>query len=742
MVVIIKQCKLESKGSHTDSVEIWGGVECSIARIKNRMYDQLEKSGHERRLSDLDLFSDLGIKRIRYPLLWENYEKGKDQFFQLHDQRLNRLGELGITPIAGLLHHGSGPFYTHLADVDFPQLLAQYAFQMAKRYPWIDSYTPVNEPLTTARFSGLYGIWHPHRQDDASFCRILINELKGIALAMEAIRSINPKAGLIQTEDLCKVQSTPLLQYQADFENHRRWLTYDILTGKMDSAHPLWDYFIRSGIGEKELAFFLNSPTVPSVCGFNYYVVGERFLDENRSPYPRCYQGGNGRHRYADIEVVRVDSATPIGFYGLLKEAWERYRLPMALTEVHLASTREEQLRWLDEAYLTAQMLKNEQIDFRAITPWAFLGSFDWDSLLKKQGHSYESGVYDIRSGKPRATALAGMIKAINEGKPPKSSLLEIPGWWKREIRKIYSKEGVNEVMENYPSVSPLLIFGGNGSLGKALARICEVRGIVYHIVSRSEVDITSREAIHTILREKKPWAVVNAAGFSNIDEAERMPQVCYSSNTVGPSLLSEICSEENIKMVTFSTDQVFNGEKRNPYLENDLTSPLNVYGISKRKAEEYILSVNPRTLIIRSSSFFNPWQKTDPLSLVLASGIHLKQAWYLASDLIISPTYLPDLVNTTLDLLIDDESGIWHLSSQEEISLFDFHKLALKMANIRDANIFSVPLEKLNYPALRPKYSVLMSSQGVSLPCLEDSLHSYLNELPSDWRGVGLQNR
>lgn len=701
------------------------------------MHDQLQKSGHEQRLGDLDLFSDLGIKKIRYPLLWEKYEKGKDQFLCLHDQRLDRLGALGISPIAGLLHHGSGPPFTNLADADFPQLLAGYAFEMAKRYPWIDSFTPVNEPLTTARFSGLYGIWYPHRGDDASFCRILINELKGIVLSMKAIQSINPQAGLIQTEDLCKVQSTPLLQYQADFENHRRWLTYDILTGKMDSGHPLWEYFIRSGIGEKELAFFLNSPMEPSVCGFNYYVLGERYLDENSSRYPSCYQGGNGRHRYADIEVVRVGSAAPVGFYGLLKEAWERYRLPMALTEVHLASTREEQLRWLDEAYRTARMLKNEQVDFRAITPWAFIGSFDWNSLLKKRGNYYESGVYDIRSGKPRATALAGMIKTIIGGRPPKHSLLEIPGWWEREVRKIYSKEADQELAENYPHVSPLLIFGGNGSLGKALARICSVRGIVYHMVSRSEVDITSGEGIKTILGEKRPWAVVNAAGFSNIDEAERMPHVCYSANTLGPSLLAEICGEENIKMVTFSTDQVFNGEKRNPYLEDDQTSPLNVYGNSKRKAEENILSVNPRTLIIRSSSFFNPWQKTDPLALVLYSGLHLKQVYYLASDMIISPTYLPDLVNTTLDLLIDDESGIWHLSSQEEISLFDFNKLALKMANIRDENIFSVPLAKLNYPAPRPKYSVLMSSQGVALPGLHDALHSYLNELPTDWRSM-----
>ena len=727
---------MESLYSNEHSVEIWGGVECTIARVQNSVHDQLEKNGHERRLSDFNLFSDLGIKKIRYPLLWEKYEIEKDKFLQLHDGRLNKLRKLDISPIAGLLHHGSGPSFTNLADPDFPQLLAEYAYTMAKRYPWIDSYTPVNEPLTTARFSGLYGIWYPHSRDDSSFTRILLNELKGIILSMTAIRSINPHAELIQTEDICKVQSTDILKYQAEFENQRRWLTYDILTGKMDTSHPLWEYFIRSGIKEKELEFFLKAKTVPSVCGFNYYVTGERFLDENLSIYPQCSHGGNGIHQYADLEAVRVDAAAPVGFYGLLKEAWQRYQLPLALTEVHLASTREEQLRWFNEAYKTAIILKNEHIDFRAITAWAFLGSFDWNSLLKKSGNCYESGVFDIRSGQPRATALAGMIKTINAGKPYTSSLLEIPGWWKRSVRKIYNPSVDQELMQDYSHVSPLLIFG-NGSLGKAFARICNARGIPCHIVNRDEVDITSKELIEIILEEKNPWAVINAAGFSKIDEAQMMPQMCFRDNTLGPSVLAEICAVQNIKMVTFSTDQVFNGKKRKPYVENDITSPLNVYGESKKKAEEYILSVNSRVLIIRSSSFFNPWHRTDPLTKILYSGIHLKQPHYLASDIIISPTYMPDLVNTTLDLLIDDESGIWHLSSQEEISCFDFNKLALNMANINDENVFSVPQQKLNYSAPRPNYSVLMSSQGVSLPCLQDALQCYLNELPSDWRNA-----
>src|SRR5215213_905302 len=87
------------------------------------------------------------------------------------DQRLARLRDLGITPIVGLLHHGSGPRWTSLTDPAFPERLAAYAGAVAARYPWVQDYTPLNEPLTTARFSGLYGHWYPHGDDDATFVR-------------------------------------------------------------------------------------------------------------------------------------------------------------------------------------------------------------------------------------------------------------------------------------------------------------------------------------------------------------------------------------------------------------------------------------------------------------------------------------------------------------------------------------------------------------------------------------------
>ncbi|NJO69149.1 MAG: family 1 glycosylhydrolase [Bacteroidetes bacterium] len=397
-------------------MEFWGGVECTVARVRNKLHDQMQLNGHENRPEDLKLIAGLGIKTLRYPLLWEKSVENPD-FFNFHDERIEKLRELKIKPIAGLIHHGSGPFITNLAEDDFPKLLADFAFKIAQKFPSIEYFNPVNEPLTTARFSGLYGIWYPHQRCDKIFARIFLNEMKGIVLAMKSIREINPQAKLIPTEDLCKVHHSPLLASQANFENNRRWLTYDILTGRLNESHPLWSYFLNNGIKESELSFFLENTCIPYICGFNYYVTSERYLDEHLYIYPQRYRGGNEHVRYADLEAVRSGKVIPTGFYGLLKEAWERYHLPLSLTEVHLGCTREEQLRWLYEAFCAARKLKSEGADFRAITAWSLLGSFDWNSLLRVQNHTYESGVFDLRPGYPRRTALADLIRSLSHGK-------------------------------------------------------------------------------------------------------------------------------------------------------------------------------------------------------------------------------------------------------------------------------------------------------------------------------------
>jgi dTDP-4-dehydrorhamnose reductase len=730
----VKSYNEELEYNENNKVEIWGGAECSFVRVGNSVYDQLGRSGHMTRIDDLDLFAGLNIKTIRYPLLWEMYAGDQAGSIRLNDARLDHLRELGIKPIAGLLHHGSGPFSTDLSDPNFPRMLAEFAFMIAERYPWIDLYTPVNEPLTTARFSGLYGIWYPHQRSDRFFLRMLVNELRGTILSMKAVKSVNPEAGLVQTEDLCRIFSTPVLRYQADFENERRWLTYDILTGKVTRQHPLWKYITDNGIGEEELEFFNLNAIIPGICGFNYYVTSERFLDERRHIYPSGNQGGNGFQRYADVEAVRVNKPLQISAAGLLEEAWNRYGLPLALTEVHLACTREEQLRWFNEAMVSGRDLRQKGIDFRAVTAWSFFGSYDWSSLLCEKRNEYEPGIFDARQEEPRPTALAQMIKTMNSGdQNPYKDLLATPGWWRRGDRFVYREMGeplnLHDPRKPEHNIRPLLIIGARGSLGSAFAKICDLRGINYVLSDRSMLDIASEESVNRILGQINPWGIINAAGFTRIDEAEKAAYTCFRENTIGPVILAEACRSMNIKLVTFSSDQVFNGRKKHPYTEEDTTGPLNLYGLSKSIAEAKILKINPSSLIIRSGSFFNPWHDNDSLGRILRSGMTSSRQYHLASDIIISPAYIPDLVHLVLDLMIDDESGIRHISNQEEVSYYEFVKMTLNMAGLDDYIISAAPSSGLKYSAARPQYSVLKSSSGIVLPAFNNAVSRYLDE-------------
>src|SRR5215207_106803 len=164
--------------------EIWGGIECTINRVNNSFFDQLHFSGHYERKNDIAIIADLGIKKLRYPVLWEKHQpdKKKSIDWTWTEERLQAIREKGIDVIAGFVHHGSGPSFTKLNDRQFPYLLAEYAKMVAEKFPWIEYYTPVNEPLTTARFSGLYGIWYPHHRNAKSCMQMLLNELKATVL--------------------------------------------------------------------------------------------------------------------------------------------------------------------------------------------------------------------------------------------------------------------------------------------------------------------------------------------------------------------------------------------------------------------------------------------------------------------------------------------------------------------------------------------------------------------------------
>lgn len=704
---------------HSKKLEIWGGLECTINRVKDSFRDQLECAGHYTRAGDLEAIASLGIKKIRYPILWEKHQQkpGEKIDWRWTEEQLEIIRSHNIKPIAGLLHHGSGPGYTDLLDPLFPEKLAAFAKEVATKFPWIEYYTPVNEPLTTARFSGLYGFWYPHDRNELSFVRMLLNQVKGIILSMKAIREINSAAKLVQTEDLSKTHSTPSLIYQADFENKRRWLTYDLLCGRFNQQHFFWDYFINLGINESELQFFTQNNCAPDIMGFNYYVTSERFLDENVEQYPIHCHGGNGRHIYADVEAVRSKPIDGIG--SLLTEAWERYGIPLSITECHLNCTREEQLRWFYETWRTCNELREKGIDVVAITAWALLGAYDWNSLLTQNNNHYESGVFDIRNDARRPTALAKMIRELSGKNEFSHPVLFQNGWWNRG----HSKNQLLKV------ASPVLITGKTGTLAQAFIRICEQRSIPYVALSRKELNIADEQQIRKVIDEYRPWAIINAAGYVRVDDAELDYDSCFAANAIGPALLARITREKGIRLLNFSSDLVFDGDKNVPYNEFDETSPLNIYGHSKIEGEKLALKENHSTLIVRTSAFFGPWDRYNfahHIITLMKEGRSVRTA----SDVIVSPTYVPDLVNTALDLLIDEAEGIWHISNEGGLSWTEFANEIAARAGYDSKLIEPASSLQMEWKAKRPLYSVLHSDRGIQLPALENAMSRYFDEI------------
>src|SRR3954468_18203537 len=421
-------------------LELWGGIECTVNRVGDRYMDQVVRTGHQQRLDDLDRFADLGIKALRYPVLWERVvpTDPAQPDWSWTDERLARMRELGIRPIVGLCHHGSGPRWTGLLDPEFPHHLARFARAVSERYPWVDAFTPVNEPLTTARFAALYGHWHPHAHDERQMVRALVHQCRAVQLAMREIRLVNPGAQLVQTEDLGRVWSTPPLRYQADYENERRWLSLDLLCGRVTEKHPLWQHLWWLGLTRQELDPFREQPCPPDVIGGNYYVTSERFLDHRRHRYPPVTHGGNGRDAYADVETVRVLADWSPSPARLLEEVWQRYHRPVAITEAHLGSTLNEQVRWLSQVWQEATRPQESGVDIRAVTIWSLLGAWDWHCLVTRDEGIYEAGVFDIRGAKPRPTDLANLVHHLANGGTPPESFLGRAGWWNHPDRLLY----------------------------------------------------------------------------------------------------------------------------------------------------------------------------------------------------------------------------------------------------------------------------------------------------------------
>jgi dTDP-4-dehydrorhamnose reductase len=581
-------------------LELWGGYECTVNRVGDQWFDQTPWSGHQDRLEDLALFAGLGIRSLRYPALWERIspDNPERRDFAWTDARLAEIRRLGMNPILTLCHHGSGPHYTSLLEDSFAPGLARHAAAVAARYPWVRDYTPVNEPLTTARFSALYGYWYPHATDERSMWVALLNEVDATRLAMRAIRAVNPAARLIQTDDLGHCHATPPLQPEADFQNERRWMGWDLLCGMVVPGHALWDRLEGFGLAGR-LRIIADDPCPPDVIGVNHYLSSERLLDhridrhEGRSFADRDLGEINGV-QHVDVDAIAHIGGDVVGLSALLEQAWNRYRLPIAITECHLGGTREDQARWFVEVWAIAGTLRRRGVDLRAVTAWSLLGAHDWNRMVTRPVGHYESGVFDVRGGRPRATLIARVLKELGAGRRPNFPGLETSGWWRKDRPSEYR-------LRHKGSSAPILIIG-EGSVVEAAAVACIGRGLP-HI----------RSAGPGIALQARPWAIFDGRPDATDAEHDELGQWC---RTLGV---------------------------RGAVFRPSATLPNGV-------ADDGLLMIEVEQSFAPSDDHAFPARVLDALDAGEPIAVGTGSFW--------SQAYVPDLVDGVLDLLLDGMSG------------------------------------------------------------------------------------
>ncbi|MBU4375275.1 dTDP-4-dehydrorhamnose reductase [Patescibacteria group bacterium] len=284
-----------------------------------------------------------------------------------------------------------------------------------------------------------------------------------------------------------------------------------------------------------------------------------------------------------------------------------------------------------------------------------------------------------------------------------------------------------------------ILLIGKTGQIGRELIK--DSASFDFEIISfnRNELDVSDATQIKEKLEKTKPDILINTSAYHVLPQCEENPINAMAINFIAVKNMAEICNDMNIKFVTYSTDYVFNGKKDSPYLENDETDPLQVYGLSKLAGEYAALNSNPnKTIIIRTNGLYGgktgSSEKNGNFVLNIIKEADGKKEIEVSSEQIVSPTYAGDLSKATLKLLKqENETGVYHLVNEGLCSWSKFTEEIFKIAKI-DTIVKPVVRNKIIGQLQRPKFTALSNTKakslGIELPSWQDGLKSYFNFL------------
>ena len=296
-------------------------------------------------------------------------------------------------------------------------------------------------------------------------------------------------------------------------------------------------------------------------------------------------------------------------------------------------------------------------------------------------------------------------------------------------------------------STRPLLVFGGSGQVGRRLREALVPLGTVL-APTRAEVDLTNAHAIRATIRHVRPIVVVNAAAMTNVDQAEREPDLARVVNELATNTMAEESCEAGALLVHYSTDYVFDGELRKPYDERARPNPINAYGRSKLAGERRVTEANGPHLIIRTSWVYSSAGAGFVASLL--RDLPRKTSMRIVADQVGSPTWSRSLAAATVDLirasvrgddivLAPEDWGIYHLAGSGEASRVEIAEAVLDAlaGRLPGGPPTIVPVSAAEFGALapRPHYSALANARtarrfGINLEPWKTELHRMVTEL------------
>ena len=280
------------------------------------------------------------------------------------------------------------------------------------------------------------------------------------------------------------------------------------------------------------------------------------------------------------------------------------------------------------------------------------------------------------------------------------------------------------------------VVFGSAGQLGAELVRELRARGHSVTGCDRPEVDITDRAVVERTLARYDAEIVCNAAAYNQVDVAENEPQAAFQVNALAVRNLALACRQMDARLVHFSTDYVFDGFVRQPYVEDDPTHPLGAYAVSKLAGELYAQAFLDRVSIIRTSGVFGPGGMVTARGNFVELMLRLARAGNpirVVEDHVASPTFAPLLASRTIDLVERELTGVFHIGGGTPISWFQFARTIFEVAGLQPL-LLATSDREYRTPARRPKYSALsngkMERLGLEpMPPLRKALEMYFAE-------------